>query len=319
MSIGGSIRVLLLLAILGLSCGLPCRDGRAWEGRAQAEHIDQALTSRLDALVKDFHGEAGIYVRHLKSGRIVEIRADELFPTASMVKVSIMLALFDGIEHGELNYQQELTYTTSLLYDGEDILGSFKEGEKIVLSKVVMLMLTMSDNTASLWCQELAGTGTRINQWLDSNGFRQTRVNSRTPGRREDWEKYGWGQTTPREMAGLLVLIREGRAISPAASVEMYRALTRSYWNKEALSAIPPTIQAASKQGEVSRSRSEAVLVNAPSGDYVFCVITKNQADTSREHDNEGFVLLRNVSAAIWQHFEPHVPFKPAEGSEKYW
>jgi beta-lactamase class A len=57
------------------------------------------------------------------------------------------------------------------LYAGEDILGSFKDGEKIALSKVAMLMITTSDNTASLWCQAMA-TGTAINEWLAANGLK---------------------------------------------------------------------------------------------------------------------------------------------------
>ena len=85
----------------------------------------------------------------------------------------------------------------------------------------------------------------------------------------------------------------------------MYRILTRIYWNGEALSEIPPYVQAASKQGALDRSRSEVVLVNAPSGDYVFCVITKNQQDESWEDANEGFVLLRDVSKLLWRYFEP--------------
>jgi len=189
----------------------------------------------------------------------------------------------------------------------------------VKLSKLVMLMLTMSDNTASLWLQHLCGTGTAINDWLASHGFEGTRMNSRTPGRQADWERYGWGQTTPREMAELLVMIREGRAVSPAASTEMYRALTRSYWDDEALSQIPPTVQAASKQGAVDASRSEVVLVNAPGGDYVFTVITKNQADTSWTPENEGFQLIRDVSRTLWQHFEPEHDWQPPEGIRRYW
>ena len=87
----------------------------------------------------------------------------------------------DKIQKGELKYDQELVYKDSLLYEGVDILGSFKTGEKIVLKKVIMLMMTTSDNTASLWLQSLAGTGTRINEILDSLGLKNTRVNSRTP------------------------------------------------------------------------------------------------------------------------------------------
>lgn len=158
---------------------------------------DKVLTRKLQALVEPFRGKVGIYVRHLKTGKTVAINADTLFPTASMIKVPITCGLFDRISKGELDYHTQLIYKDSLLYAGEDILGSFKDGEKIALSKVAMLMITTSDNTASLWCQYLAGTGTRINEWLEKNGFSNTRVNSRTPGREGNRKTYGWGQTTP--------------------------------------------------------------------------------------------------------------------------
>lgn len=279
---------------------------------------DRQLEEKLATLTKDFKGDVGIYVRHLKSGKTAAILADSLFPTASMIKVPIMVGLFDKIKKGELDYHATLTYRDSLLYPGEDLLGAFKDSASVALSKVVMLMITTSDNTASLWCQQLAGTGTAINAWLEKNGFQQTRVNSRTPGRQASQRMYGWGQTTPREMAELLVRIRQGQAVSPDASERMYRNLTRIYWDGEALSQIPPTVQVASKQGAVNQSRSEVVLVNAPSGDYVFCVITKNQKDESWVSNNEGFMLLRKISQVVWQHFEPKSGWSPAAGAEHW-
>ena len=112
----------------------------------------------------------------------------------------------------------------------------------------------------------------------------------------------------------LLLMIREGKIVNPAVSEVVYRHLTRVYWNGEALSQIPPTVQAASKQGAVDESRSEVMLVNAPHGDYVFCVITKNQQDTSSARDNEGYRIIRKISALLWQYFEPELPYvQPAE------
>lgn len=285
--------------------------------QALAQSTDKKLNQKLHELVRGFHGDAGIYVKNLKTGKTASFNADSLFPTASMVKVPIMIGVFGEIEKGKLNYQQELTYRDSLLYAGEDILGSFKDGEKIKLSKVQMLSITTSDNTASLWLQKLVG-GETINSWLDQNGFSNTRVNSRTPGRRPNWEVYGWGQTTPREMAELLVMIRNGKAISKAASERMYRNLIRIYYDGQALSQIPPYIQVASKSGAVDEARSEVVLVNAPHGDYVFCVATKNQKDTSWKQDNEGYTLIKNLSALLWNHFEPKSDWKPAAGIERY-
>ena len=286
---------------------------------ALAQKEDKTLQSKLQALVKSFNGDVGIYVRHLQNGKTVEINADSVFPTASMVKIPITIGIFDKIERGEIDYHTELVYKDSLLYEGVDILGSFKSGEKIELGKVLMLMITTSDNTASLWCQSLAGTGTAINEWLEKNGFVVTRVNSRTPGREANRTRYGWGQTSPREMAELVVKIREGKVISQRASERIYRNLTRIYFDSHALSQLPPYIQSASKQGAVDQSKSEVVLVNAPHGDYVFCVITKNQKDERWVPDNEGYVLLRSVSRLLWNYFEPDSGWAPAVNVEEWY
>jgi len=281
--------------------------------------IDRTLQHQLEEIVRGFDGKVGVYVRNLKTGRGAMIDADSAYPTASMIKVPILIATFDAIQQGKLQFTQQLLYTDSLGYEDEDeLVYLLRDSSQVRLSWMTTLMMSFSDNTAALWLQSLSGTGVVINEWLEKNGYQVTRMNSRTPGRREIWQKYGWGMTSPREMAELVVMIREGRAVSSAASQEMYRHMTRSYWTDVALSQIPPWVQAASKQGFVSRSRSEVVLVNAPSGDYVFSVITKEQADTSSGHDNAGTTIIRRVSALLWKHFEPGHPFVPAEGVEKF-
>jgi beta-lactamase class A len=296
-----------LLALLAL-LALPARAQRA-------THRDARLERRLAAMAQQVHGDVGIYVQNLRTGVTAEVNADSVFPTASMIKVPILVTLYDQITKGNVDIHQRLVYTDSLYYPGTDILGSFKDSATIDVSELVMLMLTMSDNTASLWLQSLAGGGVTINQWLEAHGFEHTRMNSRTEGRRGDWERYGWGQTTPREMARLVTMIREGKAVSEAASEEMYRGLTRSFWNAEALAELPPWVQAASKQGAVDQARGEVALVNAPSGDYVFCVTTKNLADTTWAASNEGWELIRQVSALLWKRFEPKHPWKPDPGA----
>lgn len=307
-----------MLGLAGLIPGIIIHDeaeaAASWQS---PEKPDRKLQKLMEARIRGFRGDVGLYVRHLLSGRTAAVRADELFPSASLIKVAIMLAIFDRIERSELSYHQYLTYDGSYAYQGmnDDILSRFKLGETIRLSKLVLLMITISDNSASKWCQELAGGGNRINEVLQAYGFRSLRINSNTPGREGDYQAWGWGQTTPREMCGILSLIRENRAVSPAASDEMYRVLTRIYWNGEALSRIPPHVQAASKQGALDQSRSEAVLVNAPHGDYVFSVITNNQEDRSWKSDNEGFVLLRDISGLLWDYFEPRSGWKPAKKS----
>ncbi|WP_266367535.1 serine hydrolase [Tellurirhabdus rosea] len=285
---------------------------------AQPAKSDAALTQKLAVLLQGFNGQAGVYVRHLKTGKVVQLNADTTFPTASTVKIPIMIGVMDKIHKGELSYQQELVYRDSLKYD-DGIVGSLKDSTRLPLSYVMMLMATISDNTGSLWLQALAGGGQTINAWLTANGFPQTRVNSRTPGREPFRKEYGWGQTTPRELAELLAYLRQGKAVSPDASDRMYRNLTRQFWDGEGLSQLPANVSVATKNGAVNRSKSEVALVHAPHGDYVYCVMTKNQKDERWSRDNEGYQLLRNVARTLWEHFEAKSDWKPVTGYEKWW
>lgn len=274
---------------------------------ANAQTVDKKLTAQIQQLIQGFNGEIGVYVKSLKTGKIVAINADTVFPTASMVKVPILIGIMDKLRNKELTYHQELIYKDSLLYEGVDILGSYKNNEKVELSKVLMLMLTTSDNTASLWLQSLAGTGTRINQIMDSLDFKKTKVNSRTTGRENNRSLYGWGQTTPREIATLFERIYKKEIFDDSSCIAMMRMLGRNYWDEEGLSQIPPTVEVFSKNGAVNASRSEVMLVNAPHHPYVFCIITKNNKDQSWSSNNEAWTLTRKLSKLLWQYFEPKI------------
>jgi beta-lactamase class A len=204
-----------------------------------------------------FDGVVGCFVARLAADGaltpIVELRADDLFPTASLIKVPLLLATFSALERGALDWHAPLRW---------DATRAARDGDR-------------------------------------------TQVHSRVPGHEAAWREWGWGQTTPREMAELLALIRARRAVSPAADVAMERALGRSFWTGEAIAPLPPEVPVLSKQGAVSASRSEVLLVDAPSGPYLFCAITRQQADTRYDHDHAGFVLLRDLSALAWDWFEP--------------
>ncbi|MBL7738156.1 MAG: serine hydrolase [Chitinophagaceae bacterium] len=274
---------------------------------AISQKTDKELHQQIKEAITGFNGDIGIYIKNLRTGKIVSINADTVFPTASIVKVPILIGVMDRIEKGELKYDQILEYKDSLLYAGVDILGSFKNGEKIALKKILMLMLTTSDNTASLWLQSLAGTGTRINNILDDSlGFKDTRVNSRTAGRENNRTIYGWGQTTPYEMGRVFEMIYQNKIFSPEACERMMRCLGRNFWDEdEAISQIPPYVEVFSKNGCVNAVRSEVLLVNAPHNPYIFCIFTKNNKDISWAHTNEAWTLARKISSLLWHYFEP--------------
>jgi beta-lactamase class A len=283
---------------------------------AQSLKHDHKLQKVLDEATANFGGVIGVYVENLKTGRFASVNSDSIFPTASMIKIPIMIGTFSHIIIGKLGYEQVLTYKDSLKYD-DGIVGSFKNGSQIPVSELIYLMETVSDNTASLWLQGIV-KGELINYLMDSLGMQNTRVNSRTEGRKENQKLYGWGQTTPKEMASLLKMLRKGQIFSPDASLRMYRTLGSQYWDGEGLSQLPESIKAAYKSGAVDQSKSEVMLVHAPHGEYVFCMITKNQSDTNWNKNNEGYRAARRISAALWRYFEPRSRWNLPQGYEKW-
>ena len=269
--------------------------------------VDTKLNQKIKNAVKGFEGQIGIYVENLKTGKFAAYNPDTLFPTASMVKVPIMVGVFDKIQKGELKYNQVMVYKDSLKYD-DGIVSSFKDSTKITLSELVFLMESVSDNTASLWLQGMVG-GKQINANMESLGLSHVRVNSRTPGRELFRKTYGWGTCTPFEMALLIKKIRQGNVISKAASDRMIRTLSYQFWDEEGLSQLPENVKFSCKTGAVDRSRSETAVVYAPHGDYVYCIVSKNQKDTTYESNNAGFEMIRKVSKIIWEHYEPKSNF----------
>ncbi|TAD86657.1 MAG: serine hydrolase [Bacteroidetes bacterium] len=284
----------LCAVALGLLC---CAAG-------QAQKRDAKLEAAMLPLLKDFKGEVGVFVKNLRTGKTAVYRPDSIFPTASIVKIPILVGVMNAVAQKKLSYHQTLTYKDSLADNSEgDILAAFKNNTPIELSKVLMLTLTTSDNTASLWLQSLAGTGTAINQEMEKLGLAHTRVNSRTPGREDARKQYGWGQTTPAEMASLLEKIVNRQLISDSASGAMLKLMSRNYWDEEGLSAIPPGVFVASKNGAVNASRSELMYVNAARTPYIFAIFTKNNTDRSWEQSNEAWVLTRRLSQLVWKYF----------------
>ena len=277
---------------------------------AQAQKVDQKLEQKIKKEIAGFRGDIGIYVHQLKSNKIVAINADTVFPTASIVKVPILAGVFQKIAQGELKLEQPFTYSDKRAYGGSGLMQFYKDSAQTDLSTMISLMLTYSDNVTSIWLQELAGGGAQINPLMDQLGLTHTKVNSRTVGREKIWEEYGWGQTTPQEMAKLFTLIRNGAVVDARHSDKMYRYLKNQFYNGRSLSQLPAWVNTIAKTGSVDRARGEVVLVNAPSGDYVFCILTKNNQDASWTDTNEAEELTRKLSSIIWNHFEPKHPFQ---------
>ena len=301
---------------MGLTyCVLPQRPviGSLYSVQVTAANLARRVGEAVDRL----NGRAGVHLRHLVTGEEVSVNADATFPAACMIKVPILLTLLQRVIDGEVDWDSRLTVTPDHAYGLDQVVDRLRIGSQIDLAELVHLMISVSDVAAGLWCQEVAGGGERVNAWLIDHGYAMTRINSRTPGREADFERWGWGQTTPREACDLLISIRERQAVSPAADAHADRILAATLFIQDSIAALPTDVHVINKTGAVSGSRSEVILASTPVGAFASCVMTDELVDESWGLDNEGMALLREVTALAWEHWgagaltSPPAPWPP--------
>ncbi len=279
------------------------------------------LKARLDAICERFRGVMGYSLYHTRYEHRIDRLGDEIFPTASTIKVAVMSKAFEEIEAGRLGYSEKLPITPEDIRDGSGLLQFYKENQSVEVKMLLHLMITVSDNTATIMLARRLGT-VEVNKHLQRLGLNHTRLLALHPP--DDMElkalrdRWGMGMCTPNEMVVLLDAIRTHRAGTPAARERMIRIMAHQYYDDLLGSAVPPWVVCASKSGAISRSRSDVGIVFAPSGIYIVAVYTKEAEDTRWTPDNEGEVAIRAVAREIWQFYHPKERWSPPKGSERF-
>lgn len=279
------------------------------------------LKAKLDAICERFHGVMGYSLYHTRYQHRLNRLGDEIFPTASTIKTAVMAKAFEEIEAGRLSYNESIPITPDDVRDGAGLLQFFREKQSVPVKMLIHLMITVSDNTATVMLVRRLGT-VEVNRYLERLGLKQTRLLMLHPP--DDMElkalrdRWGMGMCTPNEMVELLDAIRTGKAGAPAACDRMLRILSHQFYDDLIGSSVPPGVVAATKSGAIERSRSDTGIVFSPSGAYILAVYTKEAEDTRWSPDNEGEQAIREVAREVWRFYHPRERWQPPAGRERY-
>ena len=185
--------------------------------------------------------------RESRTGETIAVNADTRFPTASTIKTAVMVEAWQQIADGQLTLETVLPLQESAKVGGAGVLRGMHDGLALTVADLINLMIILSDNTATNMLIGRVGTA-RVNQRLVSHGLTETKLFRPTfrDGRADvlpDLEReFGLGMTTPREMARLMGLIAEGKAVSRAASEAMLATLVRQQDRAMIPRLLPGTI-----------------------------------------------------------------------------
>jgi len=267
------------------------------------------LEARLRPLIDAHKGEVAISMKHLRNGATFQYRADEPMPTASLIKLAVMVEVYQQAHEDKLKLTDSITLTKEDKVPGSGVLTThFSEGASFPLVDAVRLMIAFSDNTATNLVVDkigLPGTAAR----MESLGFPNTKLHSKVYKREtsvfpERSEKFGLGSTTANEMIGLLDQMYAEKLVSPEASRAMLEHLKKCDDQDKFPRFLPAGTVVAHKTGSVNESRTDAGIIYTVSGPIALCVLTTKNEDKSWTPDNAGNRLCATVAREIFAHFQ---------------
>ena len=260
-----------------------------------------ALRRTLDSLAAAHHGVVGYTVHNIDTGERLERRGDETFPTASLIKVPILVTTFLLADSGRLSLDDRIHVLAVDKVPGSGVLQFFHDGIDITVGDAAWFMITVSDNTATNLLLDKVGIRT-VWATMEGLGLPHTKVHSKTFLRStsvamDSSVKYGLGVTTPNEIARLFELLARGEAVNPAADSAMLEILEHNE-DYQMLYRYAGGVRAARKTGATDSVRTECGLFHLSSR-VVACVLTKENQDTRWVLDNEPQVTMARMGEAI--------------------
>jgi beta-lactamase class A len=289
-------RLAVPLAVVVLASGL-------------AAAAEPTLAERLGPLAKRHKGRVAVAVKHLTTGESFTLNADEPMPTASLIKLPVIVEVYQQAADGKVKLTDPVTLKEADKVPGSGILTThFSEGASFPLRDAVRLMIAYSDNTATNLVLDRIGIRS-VNERMRTLGLKETRLNAKvfrgstTSVDPERSKKYGLGSTTANEMVALLEKLHAGELVSKDACKAMREHLLKCDDKLKFPKLLPTAAVVAHKTGSVSDARTDAGIIETPSGPVALCVLTAGNEDKRWANDNAGDVLCAKVAKEVYDHF----------------
>ena len=290
----------VLVALPAAAYAQPAAAARATASFARADTA--RLHHSLDSLATAHRGVVGYVVHNVDTGERMALRGDEKFPTASLIKVAVLVTLYDLAEKGLLSLDDRVTLTKIDKVPGAGTLQFMHDGLELTLRDAAWLMSAISDNTATNLILDKVGIR-RVWEKMDSLGLRDTRIHAKvflgryTSVAPDSSAKYGLGVTTPSEMARLFALLADGRAVTARADSAMLDVLARNE-DYALMQRYVSGVRAPRKTGATDEVRTECALFYLESR-VVACAMTRENKDRRWLIDNEAQLTLARMGQLI--------------------
>jgi len=270
--------------------------GASEELTSKEKSLFEKLRARVAAVDRSLDGVLGVAVRDHRTGATIEVRADEVFPAASTIKLAILYELFRQAEERRVDLA-EVTRPPLPRAQGGGILQGLGGSVSLTWRDLAVLMIGWSDNEAANLLAGRVGLDA-VNDRLDRLGFAKTRLRRRMmdlAAARAGRENVA----TPGELLRLMDTVVGGTGL-PADRAADLRAVAATPESHTAFrAALPDPVSAYTKSGELEGVRCEVGRVELAGRPYTAAIMT-----TYLRRDADGEAAIRDLSAAVYETFD---------------
>lgn len=237
----------------------------------------QNMVTALNETALRYQGRVGIYLKDMRTGRIWAHYADNLFPSASLIKIPVMASVFERVRQGEMTLNTRLVLRRRGRAGGSGSLKWRRDGTIVNVRELLDKMILESDNTAMKMLVNRMGMY-YLQQQFAKFGLAYTQIYpeglSLTSGR-VSYENY----TTAREMAYLLEKIYRGQLVDRFSSELMLNILKHNKGHSRLAKHLPIGWGLGRKTGLLRKSCHDVGIIFSPRGEYILAVLTGQLAD----------------------------------------
>ena len=293
-------RILLLLLLVTASA--QNQPAPAQTSNPKQQVLWEKLEASVGEIDRSLDGVLGLAIQDLTTDQTFFLRADQVFPQASSIKIAVLAELYHQSQLGRQGHSDTAklsdgyTFQTSDLVPDSDIMQGLTPGVTHLTNRdLATMMVAVSDNSATNVLIDRLGME-KVNALMDSLGLVHTRLRRKMmdlEAAREGRENL----STPREMMSLLDSLYRGKVLNKTLTDDFFKVLSThkaSFIPRD----LPADVQSANKPGELEGVRNDCGIVFAPNRPYVICVMT-----TYLTNERAGEEAISKISAAAYRMF----------------
>ncbi len=287
---------------------------------------ESLLENRLAAAQEHYSGQFSLAARNLQTGEEILVDPNRSYPTASTFKVPIMVEVFRQIEAGEFALSDRIALKASDMVDGSGVLRDLQEGIAPTVHDLLMLMIIVSDNTATNMLLERVGGGDVVTATMAGMGLDSIVVYDRIDFEAIAKDNRALAVASPWDLMQIQAGLPTGEIVSPKASESMLAIEGRQHYLGQAPryfgynpyasvdnSELPMKVYL--KTGSLKGMRADTGLLRLANGvDIAYTVMNEGCPDPGFGSEYEGDIINGVVGWIMLSHWWPTDDLGPMPG-----